>query len=351
VTPPLWPSPPPETRWLLRLPNWIGDAVMALPALRSLPVDPAHCLGVAHPRVIPLYRAAGLCGELRAARGARAPVDLRALMRRFAPHRAVVFTEAFSGPLLARLSGAPLRLGRGGGAARALYTHRLSPGDRSLRLWRQYLEVARAAGGSPSPHPDFRLDPGTSAARGADDLLAPLEGRAPVALAPGAAYGPAKRWPVDRFEALTRLLIDAGWPVIVTGGETERALGGRLARVGAHDFTGRTGLLEAVALLARARVLVTNDSGALHLGRAAGTPVVALFGSTSPRWTGPEPEEGVILTRDLSCSPCFRRDCPLSGDDRLRCLRDIGVEEVMRALQPRLTASADPPALRGEEKT
>ncbi len=81
-------------------------------------------------------------------------------------------------------------------------------------------------------------------------------------------------------------------------------------------------------MLVRMRVLVTNDSGALHLARAAGTPVVGLFGSTSPRWTGPEPEEGTALWLGLECSPCFRRECPLAGDDHLRCLRDLGVEPV-----------------------
>ncbi len=333
MNPPLWPPPEPGTRWLLRLPNWIGDAVMVLPALRSLPLSPEHTIGVAHPRVRALYEATGLFARVAAARGVRAPVELRRELARFAPHRALVFTEAPSGAVLARLSGAALRMGRGRRTARLLYTHPLPPGDRERRLWRQYLETAVAAGGRAPERPDFRLEPGPEAARAAAGKLAPPGDRRPVALAPGAAYGPAKRWPEERFVALAGELIRAGRDVVVVGGGGEREAGSRLAAAGALDLTGRTGLLEAVALLARCRALVTNDSGALHMGRAAGVPVVALFGSSSPRWTGPETEEGIVLYRNPGCSPCFKRECPLTGEAHLKCLLDIEVDDVLQALR------------------
>ncbi len=332
MTGPRWPPPAPGTRWLLRLPNWIGDAVMALPALRALPAADQVRWGAAHPRVLPVYAASGLFDRLLPARGARAPLELRPSLRRFAPDRAVVFTAAASGAALARVSGAPLRLGRTGSAAAPLYTHRLPPGRRDRRLWRQYLEVAVAAGGSAPERPDFRLDPGPEAAARAGELLAPLEGRTPVALAPGAAYGEAKRWPVDRFRDTARLLAGRGAAVVTVGGPGERAAGRVLAEAGSLDLTGRTGLLEAVAVLARCGAAVTNDSGALHLARAAGTPVAAVFGSSSVEWTGPEPGEGRVVRVELECSPCFRRACPLSGEAHLRCLREVTPERVLAAV-------------------
>jgi heptosyltransferase-2 len=138
---------------------------------------------------------------------------------------------------------------------------------------------------------------------------------------------------MESFLRLARSLVQRGVPVIVVGGAPDRDAGHRLAGAGALDLTGRTSLREAVAVLARARVLVTNDSGALHLGRAAGTRVVGLFGSSSPLWTGPEPGEGEALWLGLPCSPCFRRRCPLHGDAVLRCLRDLPVETVLAATE------------------
>jgi heptosyltransferase-2 len=305
---------------------------MVLPALRALPgIDP-HVLGLAHPRVLPLYRAANLFERLLPARGALAPWELGSEVRAWRPDRALTFTDAMSGAVLAALSGAKLRLGRRRPGRTLLLTDLLPASQRSRSLWKEYAELVTAAGGAEIERPVFRLEPEEPARARAEELLAPLGGRAPVALAPGAAYGPAKQWPMERFEAVARALRDRGEATIVTGGDAERPLGARLAEAGALDLTGRTGLMDAVAVLSICRALITNDSGALHLGRAAGVPVIALFGSSTPDWTGPEPHEGVALWRGLSCSPCFRRRCPLTGDDHLRCLREIPVDDVMTAL-------------------
>ncbi len=333
MTAAVWPPPSPGTRWLLRLPNWIGDAVMVLPALRALPGEGQHYLGLAHPRVLPLYGAADIFERLLPALGARAPWELRSEVRGWRPDRAVTFTDAMSGAVLAAQSGAKLRLGRRRPGRVLLLTDLLPASQRSISLWREYAELAAAAGGGTIERPEFRIEPDRRARARAEELLAPLGGRAPVALAPGAAYGPAKQWPMERFEAAARALRGRGEATIVVGGDAERPLGARLAGAGALDVTGETGLMDAVAVLARCRALVTNDSGALHLGRAAGVPVAALFGSSTPHWTGPEPHEGEALWRGLTCSPCFRRSCPLGGDEHLRCLRDIPVEQVLDALE------------------
>ena len=161
----------------------------------------------------------------------------------------------------------------------------------------------------------------------------PAEGAPIVALAPGAAYGPAKRWPIASFAALTERLVNDGLRVVAVGSSAERSMGETLSLAGAADLTGRTNLLQSIAVLGRASLLVTNDSGALHLARAAGTPVLALFGSSSPVWTGPDPVEGQVLQHVVECSPCFRRACPLTGEDHLRCLLGISVDDVAAAVR------------------
>jgi heptosyltransferase-2 len=319
----------------MRLPNWVGDAIMVLPALRVLARDGQRWWGVAHPRVLPIYRATGLFERLWPARGASAPLRLAAPLRRFRPDRALVFTEAPSGPLLALVSGAPRRLGRRAGRP-GLLTHALSRAPRDRPAWRSYLALAEAAGATAlGGRPDFSLEPGAEARARAGALLGFEEGTT-IAVAPGAAYGEAKRWPIQRHQALVRSLVARGRRVIALGGLEERNLGQALAREGALDLTGRTGLLDVVAVLGRASLLVAHDSGALHLARAAGTPVVALFGSTSPAWTGPEPDEGEVIRVDVPCSPCFRRRCPLEKEEHLRCLRGIETPVVLEAVERRL---------------
>ena len=331
----LWPPPAPGTRWLIRLPNWVGDAVMVLPAIRSLPAREQFRVGVAHPRVLDLYAATGVFNELWPAAGKAAPLALRPRMRRLSPDRCLVFTEAPSGGWLAFFSGAPLRLGRAGGFHRGLYTHPLPRAQRREAAWREHLYVAEAAGGAVPRTPDFRI-PLTEAMRATARRRVPSGDAPRIALAPGAAYGPAKRWPLERFVELCRRLRNEGYQVIVTGSNSEAPLGQTLAGVGAIDLTGQTTLVETIAVLERANVLVTNDSGALHLARAAGTPVVALFGSSSPTWTGPEAHEGDVLKHDVPCSPCFKRECPLRAEEHLRCLRGISVDQVMEAVSRRL---------------
>jgi heptosyltransferase-2 len=331
----LWPSPAPGTRWIIRLPNWVGDAVMVLPAIRALPAHQQFRVGIAHPRVLDLYAATGLFDQLLPAQGKTAPLALRSTLRSLHPDRCLVFTEAPSGGWLAFLSGAPLRLGRGGAMHRVLFTHRLPPATRQTASWREHMEVAQAAGATPPKTPDFRVPLSENLRTTARRRLPPLA-LPTLALAPGAAYGPAKRWPLERFVALTERLVGKGYRVIVTGSAQETMLGQALATVGATDLTGQTTLLETIAVLERANLLVTNDSGALHLARAAGTPVVALFGSSSPVWTGPDAQEGDVLKHDVPCSPCFKRECPLTADEHLRCLLGISVDRVAEAVNRRL---------------
>jgi len=144
-----------------------------------------------------------------------------------------------------------------------------------------------------------------------------------VALMPGAAYGPAKCWPLEYFAELARAIVHAGAAVWVLGAQRERDDGDRICSAAgqdAHNLCGRTRLEDAVDLLSAARVAVTNDSGLMHVAAAAGTQVVAIYGSTSPQFTPPLTKRASVTYLDLDCSPCFERICPL---DHLNCLRQI----------------------------
>ncbi|RMG68358.1 MAG: lipopolysaccharide heptosyltransferase II, partial [Nitrospirae bacterium] len=173
-----------------------------------------------------------------------------------------------------------------------------------------------------------------------------------VIVNPGATYGSAKRWPPERFKALSeRIVSELGGSVLISGSEREvpiaEEIKGALKEIeGVDVIAGRLTLREFIALLSQADAVVTNDSGPMHLAYAVGTPLVALFGSTSPEHTGPPSfvraeESGFkkelefslkdrVIRKQLDCSPCFRRNCP---EGEPKCLELIGVEEVSSALK------------------
>ncbi len=166
---------------------------------------------------------------------------------------------------------------------------------------------------------------------GADDV--PL-----VALMPGAAYGPAKCWPIEYFGELASSLTAAGARVVVLGSQPEHPVGEQIcarAGAGALNWCGSTRLEDTVDILSIARVAVTNDSGLMHVAAAAGTHVAAVYGSSSAAFTPPLTAAKTIFDRDLACRPCFQRECPLG---HLDCLRGITPERVRDGVRAVLDA-------------
>jgi heptosyltransferase-2 len=163
-----------------------------------------------------------------------------------------------------------------------------------------------------------------------------LGGRPFVAVAPGADFGSAKRWPAESFGALCRALgQEPGLPSVLLGSRGEKALGAAVRRhVGPSspvvDLTGLTDLGALLGVLARADLFIGNDSGPAHLAAALGRPGVTLFGSTSERHSGPVGPRMRTLHREMPCSPCFERVCPLGHHDCLRGLSVAGVVEAAR---------------------
>ena len=200
------------------------------------------------------------------------------------------------------------------------------------------MHLAAALGANPEPlAPQLFVTPDEIEAAGKkfglSEITQPIFG-----LNPGAEYGPAKRWPVERFIAAAKEIqqrINCAW--LIFGGIADTSLAAqiestlRAPRSALHNLSGQTSLRELMSLLKLCRVLLTNDTGPMHVAAALGTPVVAPFGSTSPELTGPglpgDPRHH-LLKSDAPRSPCFLRECPID----FRCLNGIGVERVVGAV-------------------
>jgi heptosyltransferase II len=198
----------------------------------------------------------------------------------------------------------------------------------------EYLHLAAAVGANPEPlAPQLFVTPAEiETARkqfGLENAAQPILG-----LNPGAEYGPAKRWPVEKFIAAAKEIqqrTNCVW--LLFGGRNDAALTKQIEsaignRQSAINLAGQTSLRELMALLKLCRVLLTNDTGPMHVAAALGTPVVVPFGSTSPELTGPGlPGDAHqhLLKSDAPCSPCFLRECPID----FRCMKEISVERVV----------------------
>jgi len=204
-----------------------------------------------------------------------------------------------------------------------------------------YLHLVAALGANPEPLPAcLVVTPGEIKAvaqkfKLGDELTG---GRALFGMNPGAEYGPAKRWPAERFIAAAceiQKRTNCLW--LIFGGEGDKEIVGRIysgiegSKCEARNLAGKTSLRELMALLKQSRVLLTNDTGPMHVAAALGTPVVVPFGSTSPEFTGPGlPDETRhrLVQSDAPCSPCFLRECPID----FRCMTGISVERVVEAV-------------------
>lgn len=329
------------TRILLVTPNWIGDCVAAQPLVMRLAQRfPGAVIDALAPAWVgPAMAAMPEIRQVVANPFGHGTLDL-ARRWRFARtlagqyDLAYVLPNSWKSALIPLFAGIPRRVGFVGEARYGVlsHTHRLDKQALPMQVER-YAQLAEAPGAPlerPLPHPRLQRPAAAVAATLARHRL-PEDPR-PVIFCPGAEYGPAKRWPVQHYAALARQLADQGWPVWLLGSKKDMPVAADIARAAGdavRDLCGHTDLSDAIDLLAHARGVVTNDSGLMHVAAALGTPLVAVFGSSSPRYTPPLSDRARVLWLALECSPCFKRECPLG---HFNCMNRLMPEQAHAAL-------------------
>lgn len=156
-----------------------------------------------------------------------------------------------------------------------------------------------------------------------------------LGLCPGAEYGPTKRWPAKHYATVAKHFIAEGWQVWLFGTPKESEAADCIQQHTNNacvNLCGKTRLLDAIDLLSLCQLVATNDSGLMHIAAAVGVPLVAIYGSTSPIYTPPASDKATIIQLDFPCSPCFKRQCPLEGNENLRCLTQLTPDAVINAL-------------------
>jgi heptosyltransferase-2 len=320
---------------VVRAPNWLGDAVMALPAVRALRqrCPDARLAVAARAGVADLYRREPCCDEVRiypAGRLARVRV-----LRGF--DAAFLLTNSFESALAARLAGISERIGYDRDGRGLLLTRRIEPPRPGKHESLYYLELLHRAGifgEAPSFEP-ITLHAACEARGAGRERFAQMGFRAPViGVSPGAQNSRAKQWPAERFfEAAMQIAAQLGADIAVFGSTAERALCQALAeavrRAGRRvlNLAGETSLAAFIEMAAACAAFLTNDSGAMHVASAAGVPTVAIFGPTEWFATAPSGPLATIVREPVECSPCMLRDCPIDH----RCMMRIAPERVAQA--------------------
>lgn len=327
---------------LIIAPQWIGDAVMTEPLLRRLHARGERLTVGALPWVAPVYRAmpqvAGVI-EFPFAHGGLQFKARRSIAKRIEGQfdKAYVLPNSLKSALLPFLASIPERIGYLGEARVGLLTHRLkNPKNKPPMV--AFYSALSGEGDLDGDRPELRMDAAqVEAALGELGL----QRGGYVVFAPGAEFGPAKRWPARHFSELAARL---DLPVVLLGSGKEAALCDEIAApVNAQqagkclNLAGKTSLPQALSLIAASHATVSNDSGLMHVAAALGVPQVAIFGSSSPLHTPPLSDKARVLwlkadpayQPPLDCAPCFERECPLG---HTRCLNDIGAQQVLNLL-------------------
>jgi lipopolysaccharide heptosyltransferase II len=330
-------------RILIRSSNWLGDAVMSVPAVRAIKNGrpDIHVTIAAPEKIAPMWK---LIPEVDAiiplSEGSLLPV-VRLLRQQMPFDVAILFPNSLRVALESWLSGIPRRVGYCG-HWRSWIVNQIvreprkpvPPEHHSLR----FLRIARECGAETSNPPSQGFG-----AAGIEYRTSNVEVPSPhqtsnikhqtlIALSPGAEYGPAKRWLPERFaEAAAKITEQSSAQWILFGTKKDAAIGEQIAAaIGDHcvNRIGQTTLDQLIDELRQCRLLLTNDTGTMHLAALLGVPVVAVFGSTEPHLTGPLGNGHIILRHHVECSPCFLRECPID----FRCMKAVSVDEVAGAV-------------------
>ena len=322
-------------RILIRSSNWLGDSVMSVPAVRAIKAGrPDARVTIAAPEnIAPIWKLVPEVDAIIPLSGSRLLSAVRLLRREPSFDVAILFPNSLRAALESWLTAIPRRVGYRGHWRRWLLNQIVPiprkpgpPEHHSLR----FLRIARECGAADTPNSARSL----SGVRQSADSLQMAIDRQPIkiGLCPGAEYGPAKRWLPERFaEAAERIGAQSPVEWMLFGTAGDASAGEQIAAaLGNHcvNRIGQTTLDQLIGELHECRLLLTNDTGTMHLAALLGIRVVAIFGSTEPRLTGPVGNGHIILRHHVECSPCFLRECPID----FRCMKAVNVEEVADAV-------------------
>ena len=322
-------------RILIRSTNWLGDAVMSVPAVRAIKRGrpDAHVTILTKSKLADFWKTVGEVDEIIPIE----PLDrVRDVARKIAVHGfdvAILFPNSVRAALEVWLAGIPRRVGFRAHSRGWLLNQfadekkrKNQPSHPPEHQVFHYLQIAKSVGAEIG-----------GAAKPAQFLRSQSQAPVRIGLCPGAEYGPTKRWPADRFAQVARVVSEKlpTFVWVLFGVEKDREIGEEIAQVlgnQCQNLIGKTTLAELIERLRECRLLLTNDTGTMHLAAHLGVPTVSVFGSTEPALTGPLGNGHRVMRHHVECSPCFLRECPID----FRCMTSVTVEEVADAVLKRI---------------
>jgi len=346
---------------MIRATNWVGDAILALPALRAVRArcSDAQISIVAKPYVVDLYRGQGICDELipydskGIHQGWQGRESLASELRFKKFDVALLLQNAFDAAWLAWRAGIPKRIGYARDGRSLLLTDAIAVpkiGEIAAHEKFYYLELLKRAGWLEDYEDEKQirlLVPDAQKHRAMQQLVE--AGSRPdatrIAVGAGASYGSAKCWPPDRFaQALNDFALRIDADIVLFGTPQESAVSAAITKDlqrSPVDLVGKTSIAELPALLSQCQVFLGNDSGAMHVAAAVGLPVVAVFGPTDPEGTAPVTPRARIVQQKPYCSPCFLRRCPTDHRCMLAVTPGMVAEALGLQLVPLSVSQAD----------
>jgi heptosyltransferase II len=327
---------------LIRATNWIGDAILTLPAIASIRATypQSYITVLAKPWVADIYRIFAGIDEViiyeNMYDNALGVFRIAQLLKKKKFDAAILLQNAIEAAIISFTARIPLRAGYDSDGRGILLTHRVSRTKeiRKLHQIDYYLEMVKALGCvsvSKEMHLETKInqvDIQTVLQKYLSANKEPI-----VGIAPGATYGPAKRWFPERFAAVADKIADTyGCSIILLGGKADQQTAeevSKLAHTGLINLAGKTNLQEAVYLISQCHLFISNDSGLMHIAGALNIPTIAIFGSTNPATTSPAGNQSIIIRKEVSCSPCLKETCPTD----FRCMEMISVEDVFTVAQ------------------
>ncbi|WP_455212048.1 lipopolysaccharide heptosyltransferase II [Kaarinaea lacus] len=323
-------------------PAWVGDMVMAQSLFKTIKKQhPQASIDVVAPNwskpLLARMPEVNMAFSLPVSHGKlqwRARWALGKQLRRNQYDQAIVIPRSYKAALVPWFAKVPIRTGYKGESRYGVINDMRALDKKLLtQTVQRYVTLGLPSTASlppPIPEPGLTIDPNNGVH--IVEKLGLKVDTTVIALLPGAEYGPSKRWPIERYRELADRLSAVGNQVWVFGSEKEQPIGEQIAdglSANVVSLCGRTTLEDVIDLLSLANVVVSNDSGLMHVAAAVDVNIVAIYGSTTPAYTPPLTPKARILYENLSCSPCFKRQCPLG---HTMCLTNISVDRVMKVV-------------------